>query len=362
MQAEISSIHAVFPHTPIIIAGHSNGGLIAEQWWLNYGQHNPDGVVQVFALDSPLNGVGAAGACAAAVCGPGGVGVELGAVYAALWAHQDQYDPIALAVDAKDHLFTAIGDLGDPLYDFADYTASHFLTGVKNIGLVSQLYFTEPSCAQSGFDLSSSVCTATGQAVLNPCGHNLDDGVGPDFGMPVDLWMHSLVKNCTGTIQDILAWIGQTPTPPSLSTTVGAPTTNSSSSGSAAFTTSANMLCRETSGQIPEARNPFNLAGIVSTIRATLAVYPVFLQRMGALIARQPDATELRARYLGPITADWDASVAFARQLVAAYQAGDTRTAESLIEQIAAAPDHRSEVERYLRGIGLDDCAALEAK
>jgi hypothetical protein len=216
LQAEIASIHAIFTHVPIIVIGHSNGGLIAEQWWLNYGQGDPDGVIQVFALDSPLNGVGAAGVCVTGLCG-GAVGPILAAVYATLWAHQDQYDPIALAVDARDHLFTAIADLGDPLYDFADYPSSQFLTGVKNIGLISQLYWTEPGCTQSGYDLSSSACTATGQAVLNPCGNNLDDGTGPDFGVPTDLWLHSMVKNCSGTISDVLAWIGQTPPPPTLS-------------------------------------------------------------------------------------------------------------------------------------------------
>lgn len=204
LEDEIKSIHTVFPQVPIVVVGHSNGGLIAEQWWLNYGSHNAQGVVQVFALDSPLNGVAAATICVTGICG-GAVGRELGAVYRALWAGQDSYDPIALRVDEKDHLFTAIGDLGDPLYDAADYIASHGLTGgVKNIGLVSQLYWTEPSCAQSGFDLSKPDCTATGQAIVNPCGHPLDDGVGPIFGTPGDLWLHSLVKNCSGTIQAVL--------------------------------------------------------------------------------------------------------------------------------------------------------------
>lgn len=213
LQDEIKSIHSVFEHVPIIIVGHSNGGLIAEQWWLTYGSHDAEGVVQVFALDSPLNGVAAGSVCATGIC-TGAVGPIVGAVYRALWAGQDTYDPIALKVDAKDHLFTAVADLGDPLYDVADYPASHFLTGVKNIGLVSQLYWTEPSCAQSGYDLSSNACTATGRAIMNPCGHNLDDGRGPDFGTPFDLWLHSLVKNCSGTIQAVLHYAAGAPSPP----------------------------------------------------------------------------------------------------------------------------------------------------
>jgi len=228
LEDEIKSIHTVFHQVPIVVVGHSNGGLIAGQWWLNYGSHNAEGVVQVFALDAPLNGVAAATVCVTGVCG-GAVGRELGAVYRALWAGQDSYDPIALKVDDKDHLFTAIGDLGDPLYDVADYIASHGPTGgVKNIGLVSQLYWTEPSCAQSGFDLSKPDCTATGQAIINPCGHPLDDGLGPIFGTPGDLWLHSLVKNCSGTIGAVLNHaLGASPAPAPPSTTHSTPTTSS---------------------------------------------------------------------------------------------------------------------------------------
>jgi hypothetical protein len=331
---------------------------------LNYGQRNAEGVVQVFALDSPLNGVGGAVVCTADLCG-GAVGPILGAVYAALWASQDSYDPIALAVDAKDHLFTAIADLGDPLYDFTDYPSSHFLTGVKNIGLVSQLYWTEPACARSGYDLSSPGCTATGQAVLNPCGHNLDDGVGPDFGMPGDLWMHSLVKNCAGTIQDILAWIAQSPVPPSLSVPAPLGTGTPSAPSTAPtvpFTAAANELCRTTSARVPEATNPFDLPSIVATIRATIAVYPTFLKKMSDLIAQQPNAAELRANYLSLIELDWRASAGLARQLVTDYNNGNTTGANQILDQISAAPDHRDQVENYLRTIGLSDCAAFEAK
>jgi hypothetical protein len=75
---EIASIHKVFPNVPIIIIGHSNGGLIAEQWWLRFGTKNNcgdvpglsgqpqcgmHGVTHVFTLDSPINGVSEADLC-----------------------------------------------------------------------------------------------------------------------------------------------------------------------------------------------------------------------------------------------------------------------------------------------------------
>jgi hypothetical protein len=224
LQASLASIHKTFPYTPIIVIGHSLGGLIAEQWWLQYSKNNTEGVIQVISLDSPLNGVAAGAACATGFCGPSGnplysvVGYDPGIVYAGLWAHQGDRagsgpyanNQTALALDSSNHLFTAIGDLGDPLYDVGDYPASHFLTGVKNIGLMSQVFWTEPSCVQSGYDLSSAKCTATGQAIINPCGHPMNDGTGPIFDVPSgSMWIHSNVKNCPQLISDALGWYHQ---------------------------------------------------------------------------------------------------------------------------------------------------------
>jgi hypothetical protein len=220
LQASLASIHKTFPHTPIIVIGHSLGGLIAEQWWLHYSSNNTEGVIQVISLDSPLNGVAAGGVCATGLCGPSGnplynfVGYDSGVVYAGLWAHQG--DPAgsgpyannqtALALDSSNHLFTAIGDLGDPLYDVGDYSGRLFRAGVKNIGLMSQVFWTEPSCVQSGYDLSSAACTATGQAIINPCGHPMNDGTRPLFDVPGSMWIHSNVKNCPQVIDDALGW------------------------------------------------------------------------------------------------------------------------------------------------------------
>ncbi len=77
LQVEIASIHSVWPHAQIVVAGHSQGGLIAFRWWLkwwlkwgvNYRRgYGHTGVYRLFSLDSPINGV-----CASAVClGPPG--------------------------------------------------------------------------------------------------------------------------------------------------------------------------------------------------------------------------------------------------------------------------------------------------
>ena len=75
---EVSSIHSVWPNTHIIVVGHSYGGLVAELAWqcmwgaedtFNFpdssydpyidcpGDRNHEGVVRVFSLDSPINGL-----------------------------------------------------------------------------------------------------------------------------------------------------------------------------------------------------------------------------------------------------------------------------------------------------------------
>ncbi|MGO8864464.1 MAG: fibronectin type III domain-containing protein [Acidimicrobiales bacterium] len=200
LNAEITSIHNLWRSAHIFVVGHSNGGLVAELWWIKFGSRNASGVVHVFALDSPLNGVGASIACC-------GVGKTLADFYATLWAHQDTLDPEYVALAQRSPLFTAIWTRGDPLYDFADYPAS---TGVNNIGIVSQAYWTEPSCVNSGYDLSSPACTVIGPSLMDPCGP-LNDGVAPFFGFfPSNISLHGVVKNCPGVIDDVMSVV----TPP----------------------------------------------------------------------------------------------------------------------------------------------------
>ncbi len=58
LDAEISQIEAVWPKVPLVVMGHSQGGLIAASWWGS--KHTAVNNYHVFTLDSPING-----ACAA---------------------------------------------------------------------------------------------------------------------------------------------------------------------------------------------------------------------------------------------------------------------------------------------------------
>jgi hypothetical protein len=232
---EIATVRKTWPNTTIIVVGHSNGGLIAEQWWLHDRSSQPGlyGVKQVFSLDSPLNGLYDAPFCSIHLCELKGVGSALGDFYSALWANQSKWDPSRVSQDSQDQVFTAVGSYGDPLYDMGDNGATILPTTDARIGIISQLYFTEPSCQRDfidPFDLSTSRCQPTGRFFIDPCApasKPLDiqwgpPGIPPGYGGFGDLWMHSVVKNCPGVIQKVMTY---TPRPGTASATPATPST-----------------------------------------------------------------------------------------------------------------------------------------
>ena len=207
LNRQVKSIEAVWPNVPIVIVGHSNGGLVAELWWIYFGSKEGNNVVQAFALDSPLNGV-ANPLCETGLCGIENVGQVLGVTYKSYWRHQAKLDPRYVGLGDRSPLFTAVGTLGDPVYDAADVVAAPAF-GVRNIGLTSQVYFSEPSCQDAGFDLSSPACTVVGRSLLDPCGPLFDYGP-PFFGLPGDVNLHGVVRNCPGVIGYVMRYV--TPT------------------------------------------------------------------------------------------------------------------------------------------------------
>jgi hypothetical protein len=230
LNTEITQVHAMWPNTKILVVGHSNGGLIAEQWWLNHRlTSDMDGVVQVFSLDSPLNGVWRARQCLNGdfieqLCATHGPAQRaLDEFYVQLWDKQASNDPVWVTQDNRDKIFTAVGSVADPLYDAGDWPATHIF-GVKNIGIISQVYFTEPGCVSSGYDLSKpSQCRPAGRSLPDPCVHDGEDGSDPGFGVANLLWLHGVVKNCPSVIADIMQYVPagapRNPPPPTACTT-----------------------------------------------------------------------------------------------------------------------------------------------
>ena len=198
---EVKSIHKLWPLAKILIVGHSNGGLIAQRWWLNHGASNPLGVVQVFSLDSPINGVAIGKACnlLPSFCQSQGLSAALASFYQKLWDNQGKNDAKWVTLDSTSQLFTPIGTAGDPLYDWADY-----LPVFAQIGTISQVFYSGSSCTKSS--LSSSACSPASPSALDSCGP-LPDGPPPGYGIKVDLWMHGVVKNCSDVIDRILQYL-----------------------------------------------------------------------------------------------------------------------------------------------------------
>lgn len=260
LQNEIASIHNVFRQTPIIVIGHSNGGLIAEQWWLNFGHKNPLGVIHVVSLDSPLNGIaeGTVGnpnstlykILNSATKGKyetlsnlllltGNLAPATLTAYDELWRIKDSQDALAITLDRNQSLFTPIGSYGDPLYDMSNFLADandiRLNPGVPGAGIMSQLFFSQQCLTHNGisgsgpnhtFDVTKQDCQPVTPDFTSPCADNWYHGedydtdpgyfadnhfIGPTYNFmlfhPSTTFMHSLVKNCPGVIRKIMSFL-----------------------------------------------------------------------------------------------------------------------------------------------------------
>jgi hypothetical protein len=174
---EINSIHKVWPSTKIIVVGHSQGGLIAWDWWLRHGAGHRE-VVHVFTLDSPINGV-----CATILClGPTGYpnyGLRdtLGRVWLKIEAHFG--NPVRF-----------IGTQGDTVPVFA-FTGGYGSSGPEN--LQHELLVTGDSCA---YGANQSACPAPPDHV---------SGCDIDTSTPFVQWIqddqHFITKFCPDNVR-----------------------------------------------------------------------------------------------------------------------------------------------------------------
>ena len=184
MEDEVAQIQEQWPDAQIEIIGHSEGGLVAETWWQDYGIGNPQGVQNVFSLDSPINGVQDAFLCGhstdtASLCQLGGVSAQLGSVYSARWGDQQSIDQQINSLDTGQRpWYFAVGTYGDPVYEPADY---------PNQGMISQVVLT--GC--SGF--LSNDCSPARMDVSSAC-------LPSQSGQGLGVGGHGLVMNCDNVI------------------------------------------------------------------------------------------------------------------------------------------------------------------
>jgi len=155
LDLEVGSVHRVWPTTPIIIIGHSNGGLVAETLFEKHaGTVSNDNVKYIFSVDSPINGIYDPGALldwgfnrtggGAPVLSP-----QLLEEYHQLWGNRQTRDAQLITQDQQmGNLYIPIGTYNDELYasaNSATITVAHSLasgTEAQWHGIDSQVLCT----------------------------------------------------------------------------------------------------------------------------------------------------------------------------------------------------------------------------
>ena len=222
----IGQINTIFPNAKIVVVGHSNGGVVAQQWWANNTSFSPGpqhNVAQVFTLDSPINGVYAGTICAHpndiskfALCttlqffGSFGLGItsSLMAYYGRLWNHQSTNDQYWSSQDAANQMWTPFVTFDDPVFDAADYAATPQGAATANIGFASLGLINQPDCVNSSWQTALTLpirCHLIAPDQVN--GFTYNDGTSQSFGLPGDIWVHSVVKNNTNVIAAVMRYV-----------------------------------------------------------------------------------------------------------------------------------------------------------
>jgi hypothetical protein len=152
LATEVSEAHSLWPSAPILIVGHSEGGYVAEQYFVNnFDPSTQPEVRGIFSLDSPINGV----------ADVNGVGLILRAAkvpasaallsqFGTSWTNAATNDAAILAKEHGGSTYVAVGTAADNVYRLAD---------APSAGLASQVLV----------DASREVLGAAGAVnLLNP--------------------------------------------------------------------------------------------------------------------------------------------------------------------------------------------------
>jgi hypothetical protein len=140
---EVNEAHSLWPSVPIIIVGHSEGGYVAEQYFVNnYDATAQPEVRGIFSLDSPINGV----------ADVNGVGLILRAAkvpasaallsqFATSWTDAATNDAAILTKEHGGSTYVAVGTAADNVYRIADAPdpgiASQILVGPSGQALAA---------------------------------------------------------------------------------------------------------------------------------------------------------------------------------------------------------------------------------
>jgi hypothetical protein len=119
---EVDQAHKLWPSARIVVAGHSEGGYVAEEYFrtsFNHG-HDPE-VTGIFSLDSPINGIRNEAEVATllhAIKYP--VSTALLDQFQSAWNHAGANSAALLKKEGKSATYVPVGTRGDNVYRIAD--------------------------------------------------------------------------------------------------------------------------------------------------------------------------------------------------------------------------------------------------
>jgi hypothetical protein len=235
---EVVSVHSAWPSTRIEIVGHSLGGLVAETWWSAehsktecgfqgfqhlFFQHVPidgvgmgaSGVVHVFSLDSPINGVRRCFSARSAPTAFGSPGAAA-STWCSLWGGDSVHGVLngmrIASIDDHELSYTAVGTPNDPTYGGG---ASFGGDG----GLEDQLVYSCVDNPDANDPADRCIDNTGSQLPVNypSAAPECDGNSGDIYGAT----NHDIVKSCPAVIKLIVAALGITPQVTSPSSLVG---------------------------------------------------------------------------------------------------------------------------------------------
>lgn len=126
LNEEVQSIQQMWPQTKIVIIGHSEGGLVAERYFMDYySPSTAPNVDKIFSLDSPINGIngGAISSIMASILSSKfWLSDSLLNYYNNLWDQFQIYGDSSVVNknNAENNIYTPIGTPGDLIYSSTD--------------------------------------------------------------------------------------------------------------------------------------------------------------------------------------------------------------------------------------------------
>lgn len=130
--SEVDQVHALWPAARVIVVGHSEGGYVAEQYFLNdFSSSRQAEIAGIFSLDSPINGIQNQAEVASLLDSINlPASTSLLTQFQSSWNNAVTNDAAILAKEGNRPVYVPVGTPDDNVYLIADNPAA---------GLISQV-------------------------------------------------------------------------------------------------------------------------------------------------------------------------------------------------------------------------------